>query len=222
MLLSISKSALNDLVLKQLYNLLVANLSLDSKLQLSKAIDESLERVEYCFSYIRNKYFHKGRHIYFDVYHTDQYAMFLYFLSNTIYKKFNNTQLATKIYYLNKVLHSIDVYFEVELPQIFMFGHPVGTVLGRAKYSNYFVVSQHCTVGNNKGIYPVLEEGVVLYMGASVLGNSNIGKNSCISANTLVKDQNVPGNSIVFGTSPFLTFKQCKFSVVEKYFNVKV
>lgn len=218
MIISVSKNNLNELILKQLNALLMFDPKINDNLHLTKSIDESLEKAEFCFSHIRNKYFRKNGNVYFDVYHTDQYAMFLYFLSNTIYKKFNNTLLATKVYYLNKILHSIDVYFEVELPSIFMFSHPLGSILGRAKYNNYLIVYQHCTVGSNKGIYPTLGKGVVLYAGASILGQSNVGENSCISANALVKDQDVPPNSIVFGTSPFLVFKKCKFSVIEKYF----
>ena len=44
--------------------------------------------------------------------------------------------IADKIYYLNKILHSVDIYHEVELPSTFFLEHPVGTVLGRAKYQD--------------------------------------------------------------------------------------
>lgn len=218
MLISVSRDDLNRLVLRQLSSLLMFEPKGDDNLHLTRSIDESLERVEYCFSHSRDKYFRRNDDVYFDVCHTDQYAMFLYFLSNTLYRTFDSTLLATKIYYLNKILHSIDVYFEVELPSIFMFVHPLGTVLGRAKYGNYLVVLQHCTVGGNREIYPELGEGIVLYAGASILGQCSIGDNSCIAANVLVKDQDIPPNSVVFGTSPYLAIKECKSPVIETFF----
>ena len=38
------------------------------------------------------------------------------------------------------ILHGIDVFFTVDLPDIFLFCHPLCTVLGRAQYSDYFLV----------------------------------------------------------------------------------
>jgi len=105
---------------------------------------------------------------------------------------------------LNKVMNSVDIYYEVELPDIFDLDHPMGSVMGRARYSNYFYFTQHCTIGNNKGIYPVIGENVIMYAGASIIGDSQIGDNCSISARTFIKDQEVPDNSIAFGISPNL------------------
>jgi serine O-acetyltransferase len=43
-----------------------------------------------------------------------------------------------------------------------------------------------------------------------VLGNCTIGDNVWISANTYIKDEDVPANTIVFGSSPNLVFKKLK------------
>ena len=40
------------------------------------------------------------------------------------------------------------------------------------------------------------------------MGNSHIGDNCIIGAGTLVKDEDVPENSIVFGKSPNLIIKK--------------
>ena len=56
------------------------------------------------------------------------------------------------IYYLNKILHSIDCYFEIKLPTKFGVEHPLGSVLGRASYSEGLFIYQGCTIGGNKGI----------------------------------------------------------------------
>jgi serine O-acetyltransferase len=117
------------------------------------------------------------------------------------------THLADKLYYLNKIMHACDIYHEVVLPENFFLEHPVGTVLGRAKYGNKFFAMQNCTVGGNKGKYPVIGENVKLYSGAKILGNSRIGNNVSISANTYVKDTDIPDNVTVFGSWPNLILK---------------
>jgi serine O-acetyltransferase len=96
------------------------------------------------------------------------------------------------------MVSSADIYYEIDLPSIFMCDHPVGTVLGRAKYGNYFSFSQNCTIGNNKGLYPTLGDFVVMHANSMIIGNSVIGSNVIISANTYIKDQIIPSNSLVF------------------------
>jgi len=195
---------------KQLNNILLYNKATE-KQSLIKSIEIAVERMNICLEAgnpgPQRKYWFKDGEPIFNIFHTDQYAMFLYLLSNTLYKEYNEKDLATRIYVLNKLFHSIEVYFEVKLPNIFGFGHPLGTVLGRAIYSDYFGVGQRCTVGNNNGIYPILSEHVTMLAGSTIIGKSNIGKNCIIAANTFIKDQDVPENSIVFGSSPDLVFK---------------
>ena len=106
------------------------------------------------------------------------------------------------------MLNCCDIYYETNLPDIFFLDHPVGSVMGRASYSNYFTFAQNCTVGGNHGIYPCFGEFVSLFANATVIGNSQIGNNVFISANTLVKDEVISDNTIVFGKSPNLIFKQ--------------
>jgi serine O-acetyltransferase len=118
--------------------------------------------------------------------------------------------LADKCYYLNKVLNSCDLFYEVELPPIFMLDHPVGSVMGRAKYSDYFSFGQNCTVGNNHGIYPVIGDHVRMCANSMILGNCTIGNNVIIGAATCVKDESIPDNSLVFGKSPHLIIKSAK------------
>lgn len=52
-------------------------------------------------------------------------------------------------------MNGCDLYHEVNLPHYFTLDHPVGSVMGRAEYGEGFSFGQNCTVGNNKGIYPV-------------------------------------------------------------------
>jgi serine O-acetyltransferase len=170
--------------------------------------EETFERCEYCFSKISNKYFSRHGEVYFNPYHSGQYTIFLYYYSNSIFKNYpNNSSLADKVYYLNKIMNSCDLFYEIELPEIFILDHPVGSVMGRAKFGNYFTFGQNCTVGNNKGVFPSIGENVKMSANSMILGNCKIGDNVIIGAGTCVKDQDVPKNSLVFGTSPNLIIK---------------
>ena len=50
--------------------------------------------------------------------------------------------MSDKLYALNKAMASVDLFYQVELPDIFTFDHPLGSVMGRASYSDYFTFSQ--------------------------------------------------------------------------------
>ena len=127
--------------------------------------------------------------------------------------------LADKVYYLNKTLNSVDLYYEIDLPSIFGLDHALGTVLGRAKYSNFFHFSQNCTVGNNHGIYPSFEENIIMLADSTVIGDAHIGNNCIISANTYIKDQDIPDYSLVFGATPKLIIKKIDDLYFHKYSN---
>ena len=162
-------------------------------------IDLALQRIEFCFSKINNKYFFDGTNSIFNHLNGDQYAIFLYYLSNTLYRFNQDTNLCSKIYLLNKSLHGLDAFYEVELPDIFMVVHPISTVLGRGKYDDYFLVYQRCGVGSNHNIYPTIGKYVTLHPGASVLGNSIINTKTAIASESLVLDKSIGSNSIYIG-----------------------
>lgn len=130
--------------------------------------------------------------------------------------------IADQIYYLNKIMNSVDWYWEVDLPNHFTVVHPIGTILGRAQYGDYLCVYQGVTIGGNykqeEIQYPSLGNYVTLYANASVLGNSKIGNQVIISANTFVKDESIQDNSIVFGSSPNLIVKSYAPEILKEYF----
>jgi len=165
-------------------------------------LDDSIERLEFCFSKINNKYFYDGKSSIFNHLNGDQYAMFLYFLSNTIYlnkKSSRDTALASKVYLLNKALHGVDAFYEVQLPKVFIFIHPLGTVLGRASYADYLVVYQRCGIGTNKESQPMLGKYLTLHPGSSILGQSNIGENCSVASDSIVIDKDLKDNSVYYG-----------------------
>ena len=86
--------------------------------------------------------------------------------------------------------------------------------MGRATYGNHFNFSHGCTVGGNNDLYPTLGENVSMMSDSKIVGKSIIGNNVIIAANSYVKDQDVPDNVIVFGSSPNLIFKKNKYNLL--------
>jgi serine O-acetyltransferase len=186
---------------------------------LNENVGRALERLDFCFSHARIKYFVDGQQTRFNHRNTDQYAMFLYFLSNSIFRSGGDLALAEKTYALNKALHGIDVFYEVQLPDIFLFQHPVGTVLGRATYSNYLFVYQRCSVGSNlDGQYPRFGEGVVMFGGSTVIGNCAIGDNCWLSVGATIMDCDIASGSVVFGRTPNHVVKRTRRNVKREIF----
>ena len=125
--------------------------------------------------------------------------MFLYFAANTVYRNNSNLILATKLFQLNRLLHSLDAFYEVQLPDIFLVVHPLGTVLGRGNYSNFFLVYQRCNIGSNRDIYPSLGPYVSMHPGASILGNCTVGENCRLATGALLMDKNLEPDSTYIG-----------------------
>lgn len=160
-----------------------------------------------------NKYVWQKNDIVFSPQHSVQYMVFLYFLSNILYKNRGNIEETDSIYYLNKIMNSCDLFYAIDFPEVFFAEHPLGSVMGRAKYGNQFFFYQGCTVGGNRDklgnlYYPVIGENVLMYANSSILGNSVVGSNVIVSAGTIIIGDNIPDNSIVFGKSPNLIIKR--------------
>jgi len=194
----------------------------ETREEIATYIDSAYERLEYCFSRISIKYYHKNENVFFSPLITDQYATFLYFLANSIAVKSDNKELADRLYALNKALHGLDVYYEVKLPQIFLLVHTVGTVLGRAHYEDYLVVYQGVTVGGNLKLeYPTIGKEVGLFANSKIIGNVIIEDRAMISAGALLMDSKVPAQHVCFGTHPNTQCKPLKKSITKHYFQGK-
>jgi serine O-acetyltransferase len=201
-----TEKSLVELIFKRLGNFFF--LSKEEKIAIQQVHPLVLEKITHCFQGIENKYFRKNDLLYFSPNHSGQYLIYLYWFSHIFATKEN--ELKDKFYYLNKILHSVDIYAEIKLPPVFFFEHPLGLVLGRAEYGNNFFAMQGCTVGGNKGKYPIIGENVKMFSNSKIIGDSNIGNNVWLSANVYIKDEDIPNNSIVFGSSPNLIIKDLK------------
>lgn len=172
------------------------------------AVRGALPRLEHCFARIDNKYFFDGDDAVFNHLHGDQYAMWLYFLANELYRQGGPVPVCGKLFLLNKALHGIDAFYEVALPDIFLLVHPLGTVLGRGAYSDYFVAYQRCGVGSNHDVYPTFGRHVTLRPGAAVLGTCDVGDNCQIATESLVLDRDLPANTLYIGNPKTATLRR--------------
>lgn len=122
---------------------------------------------------------------------------------------------------MNKVMHANDWFYAVDLPTHFLCEHPLGSVLGRANYGDYLFVYQGTTVGGNRSKgelkYPVIGNNTIRFANSTVLGDTHIGNNVVISADTYIINENIPDNCVVFGKSPNLTIKLKSEDEIKSY-----
>lgn len=187
------------------------------------SMHKALSIVENNFKRRNSAYFRRDNIAALNVYHSVQYMLFLYYYSHQLYLD-GDEDSASKVYYLNKIMHANDWFYAVDLPPHFGAEHPLGSVLGRAQYGDYFFIYQGVTVGGNidhDGIlkYPTLGHHVLMYSDSKVLGDSHIGNYVVLSANSYVINENIPDNSIVFGQSPNLVCKSRTEAEMRKYFD---
>jgi serine O-acetyltransferase len=190
-----------------------------SALALEALMPMVLHRLETCFCGLLGRHFRRDGVLYFEHLNSDHYSMFLYLLANEAYRAgLNSRDIALKGYLLNKALHGLEAFYEVELPEVFWFSHAVGSVLGRAKYGNGLIVSQGCTVGNKDGIYPVIGEKVVLCANTTILGDCRIGSQVVLGAGCQLIDEIIPNFTTVVGVSPYARILPKKSPLPDLYF----
>lgn len=125
--------------------------------------------------------------------------------------------------YIAEMAHSetgIDIHPEARIGECFAIDHGTGVVIGSTCIiGNHVKIYQGVTLGARsfeldeqgnpvKGIprHPVVEDNVVIYSGATILGRITVGRNSVIGGNVWIT-RDVPANSkIVQGKSKGLTF----------------
>ena len=219
MQLSLNKADLAQYVRKQFENAFPDGADLG---ELPKFVELALGRVEHCFSRVRLKGFFADGQARFSHWHCDQYAIFLYYLANTAFREKPGHPIADKAYALNKALHALDAFYEVELPDVFAVQHPVGTVLGRASYSDYFICYHNCTVGANlDNDYPSFGRGIVMYGGSRVIGKTAVGDNTFVSTGAIVIDGGVlEPNSVLHGIYPKAGRSRTERNVVRDIFGI--
>ena len=147
------------------------------------------------------------------------YTRLIYYFSRELFMKKVDTLILDQLFFSIRTRCCIDLFYEVELKKYFLPEHALSTILGRAKYDDYFVVCQNCTVGNKKYIFPSFGRHVVLRPGAIVLGNCKIGNNVQISSGAVIIDRDIPDNNIVFGQVPNLIIKESRDVGTDEFFD---
>lgn len=192
------------------------------------ALDLALERLENCFKHINNPaYSDESGQTYFSYLHSDQYSQFLCFFMNSLWKASQNRNICDKIILLNRALNGIFVSYKCELPDIFFFGHPVGTILGNARYSDYLYVSQNVTVntgGNGgKSLTPELGKGLFLAAGAKIIGDEKIGDRVAIGVDAVVYKREIGNDKLVIrDENGNIVVKENKKCIQQSFFRTAI
>lgn len=171
-------------------------------------------RCSQCFDKVNHPLFNPGEVC---VYHSGQYLIYLYYLSNSIYETFltgeqrdvHAQDLCDKIFMTMQSLWSIDLYYGQKMPTVFLGAHPYGTVFSsKAQIGEYFFFTQGCNIGISNGSVPILGNGVIMWGNSKIVGNCKVGNHVVFGANSYVKDMDIPDNSIVFGQYPNVIIKE--------------
>jgi serine O-acetyltransferase len=189
-----------------------------------QAFDMAIERTRYCFSHVNmGSYFRDGE-AYLNHLHANQYAVFLWFLSNTVWTEFNDGGVASKLYCLNRALNGLSCSYEASLPRVFLLLHIVGTVLGKAEYSDFFVAGHGCTVGAHHGIYPKIGRGVSILPHSSIIGACTVGDRVSVGVNATIYERDVPDNTTIYVDSATgqVCSKHGKRPWAQHLFNVEI
>ncbi len=215
-LVNTSRREMVEMLSGQLSNFFPDKHDLSVKSTISRAIDYGLDRMRKPVKLCR-MWPDKG----FSPLHSNQYAVFLYFMANSVWKELKDIEVASKLFYLNKALNGLEIFYEIEMPEIFCIPHSPGIVLSRAHYANYLVLYQNCTVGRVKpDELPHFGEGVVLYPNSAVIGKCKIGAKTMVAQGQSVVDADTPGDCVVFNNDGKLTFKQPKFDMMDYFFKM--
>lgn len=102
-------------------------------------------------------------------------------------------------------VHNCDISETAVVGQNIRFPHPIGIVIGAGVViKDNVTIYQNVTLGshgnkNKPKSYPIIEDNVIIYAGAKILGGIIVGKNAIIGANAVVT-RDVPENNIVVAT----------------------
>lgn len=207
---------IEEILLQQLHNYWK---EIDEETIIS-AIPSALKAIEDNYKGLPNRRYWDGNEVIFSPYISVQWMNFLYRLSHGLYQ-YGEEKAADQVYYLNKIMHSNDWFYAVDLPTHFHCEHPLGSVLGRAEYGDYFFIYQGTTVGGNrrcgKLYYPTIGSNVILFANATVLGDTHIGNNVVVASGTYLINEEIPDNCIVFGKTPDIIIKNKTEKEIKQY-----
>lgn len=178
-------------------------------------VSAALERTFVCIASVK-----MWKEDQFDYLHTSQYLTFLYYLSNEIWREAGNRSVCNKIFFLNKSLNGIDLFYEINMPRRFFVGHSVGIVLAKAVYGENLVLYQNSTVGRHRDRIPNIGDGVVVYPNSAIVGACNVGANTVLPQGTSLIDTDTPGDCVVESGQGMPSFKAIGRRYADDYFRM--
>ena len=189
-----------------------------------------LDRLENCLKTITLPGYHnENGETRFSHMHADQYAQLLYFFGNSLWELSQNTPVCNKLLGLNRALHSLFLSYKCNMPEHFVLGHPIGTILGNADYSDFLVVLQGVTVNTDQDAdgkpAPHLGKGLFLGAHAKIIGNQMVGDRVSIGVDAMVFNRNIPDDSVVFlNKDGKVEIRQRKKNqcMAQNYFNIPI
>lgn len=129
---------------------------------------------------------------------TELQGILLYRLARNYYLE-NNINAADKCSLLGRFLSGFEIYYSADIGKGLKINHGLGLVVGaRTKIGKNALLHQGVTFGDKDSGRPVVGDNVIVYAGAKILGNVNIGHNSIIAANC-VCFIDVPENKTAVG-----------------------
>lgn len=172
------------------------------------ALQTTYSRIAAIFFRLRGKYFNDAKGPVLRVAHNAQYTIFLYELSRVVFKQ-GKRDKADKIYALLRMVSSVDLYYEVELPDLWGCDHPLGSVIGRGQFApqSSLFFSQNCNIGNSRGAQPEIHGNLHMAGNAALLGKTYVSGNVFLANGACVIDGGSISDCLVFGRSPHLTIK---------------
>jgi serine O-acetyltransferase len=178
--------------------------------------DEALMRMHRCINACA-----PWRQDEFNVLQSSQHAIFLYFLSHTIWTRSGDTEAPTRLFLMNKAFNGLDLFYEIAMPEVFYIGHSAGIVLAKATYGNYLVLYQNATVGRHKDQVPVIGERVVMYPGSAIVAGAVVEDDVVLSQGVRVIGQHVPRGQMVFaGAGAELVMRPRPDDLMGEYFRL--
>ena len=179
-------------------------------------LPEALARTQHCIDQV--KMWPQGQ---FNYLHSSQYCIFLYYLSNSIWRATAESAVPTRLFLLNKALNGIDIFYEIQMPNVFFIGHSVGIVLAKARYGEYLALYQNSTIGRTGQDVPTIGDRVVIYPHSAIVGRSNVADGSVLSYGTRVINASTAKDMVAYNTDGGeLLFKPQKRRFIEDFFRL--
>lgn len=160
------------------------------------------------FLSVRSRYFTNDGAAIFRLANNVQITIFLYKLSRGLFLAGRRLD-ADRVYSLLRIISSVDLYYEVELPELWACDHPIGSVIGRGRFAREATLffAQNCNIGNNRGVYPRIGGNLHMFANSSLLGDTEVSGNVVLANGACAIDVGTLSDCVVFGRSPELVLK---------------